>query len=271
MHTNFVNVAVFAPYVRGLLVGAENLSELYLPANVTIGKYAFKGCNTLSSLVLSKDVKTISDHAFYGCKQMTVYTDATSAEDAGWSDRWNSSYRPVVWGCTLSADKTYVVSVTMTENTFGNAYAKFGFKAPEKGELRATGWSTTEGGAVEYTPENVANAPVGTTLYPVWGQYKPVILFVHSESFDEYEGYTPLVKAEVNAEGKYTAETLSAPEGSGYGFGGYYADALYTQAYSFEEAVITKDVIIYVKWLTPEEVEASKDSSSEENSENAAE
>ena len=242
--------------------GAESLYELHIPANVTVGKYAFKGCNTLTSLVLSKDVKSISDHAFYGCKQMTIYTDATSTEEAGWSDRWNSSYRPIVWGCTLSEDKTYVVSVTVTANTFGNEQAKFGFKAPEKGTQRAVGWATSEGGAVVYAVEDIAKAPVGTTLYPVWGEYKAVILFVHNVEFEEYSDYTLLTKAEVNVEGKYTGGKLVSPDGSGYKFGGYFADAGYTKEYSFEDKVITKDMVIYVKWLTPEEAAASDENSS---------
>jgi hypothetical protein len=246
--------------------GAEGLTELYIPANVTVGKYAFKGCEALTSLVLSKDVKSISDHAFYGCKQMTVYTDAVNAESAGWSDRWNSSYRPVVWGCTLSEDKTYVVSVKVTESTFGNVKAKFGFKAPEKDGQRAIGWATTEGGEIAYAIEDIATVPVGTTIYPVWGEYKPVILFVHNVEFKEYADYTLLTKAEVNAEGKYEGTALSAPAESGYVFGGYYADSKYEKAYSFEEKVITRDVIIYVKWLTPEEAESMAGDSSEENS-----
>ena len=251
--------------------GAESLYELYIPSNVTVGKYAFKGSNALTSLVLSKDVKSISDHAFYGCKQMTVYTDATSAQEAGWSDRFNSGYRPIVWGCTLSEDKTYVVSITVTEKTFENVKANFGFKAPEKDGQRAIGWATTESGEVAYTPENIASAPIGTTLYPVWGEYKPVILFVHNFDFEEYENYVLLTKAEVNDEGKYIGEDPIAPDGSGYQFGGYYADAGYTREYSFEDTEITKDVIVYVKWLTPEEVESlgEQNSSSDESFESS--
>lgn len=244
--------------------GAEGLTELHIPANVTVGKYAFKGAHSLTSLVLSKDVKSIGDHAFYGCKQMTVYTDATSAEAAGWSDRWNSSYRPVVWGCTLSDDSMYVVSITVTEDTFSNVNAKFGFKAPEKDGQRAIGWATAQGGEVVYAVEDIASVPVGTTLYPVWGAYKPVIHFVHNVEFKEYTDYTLLTKAEVNADGTYAGAALVAPEGSDYVFGGYYADTKYERSYSFEGKIITRDVIVYVRWLTPEEAEALGGNSSED-------
>ena len=248
--------------------GAENLYSVSIPSGVTIGKYAFKGANALTSLVLSKDVKSIGDHAFYGCKQMTIYTDATSAEEAGWSNRFNSSYRPVVWGCVLSEDKTYVVSVTIGENTLSNVQAKLGFKAPEKdnGAQRAIGWATTEGGEVVYAIDDIVNVPVGTTLYPVWAAYEPVISFVHNVDFKEYADYVPLTETKVPEDGIYGALALQAPVESEYVFGGYYADSLFTKEFIFKDNPITKDTIVYVRWLTLEEWEAMQQGSDSEES-----
>lgn len=131
-----------------------------------VGKYAFKGCNQLVSLVLKSEIKAIGAHAFYGCKDMTVYTDAESIRGE-WQKYWNSSYRPVVWGCVLSEDKTYVVSVTVTEDTFQNE--KTGeFGSPEREGYRFVGWATSEGGEAVYTAAQIVEAPVGTTLYAVW-------------------------------------------------------------------------------------------------------
>ena len=248
--------------------GAESLYTLSLPTNVTGGKYAFKGTSSLASLVLSKDVKFISDHAFYGAKQLTVYTDATDAESAGWSDRWNSSHRPVVWGCVLSDDGAYVLSVTIRENTLANVNAKFGFKAPEKdnGAQRAIGWATTEGGEVVYAIGDIVSVPVGTTLYPVYETYNPTLLFVHNVTFEDSD-YQALSKVELEAGEVYEAPVLVAPKDSGYVFGGYYADASFTKEVVFVGNPIYKDKLIYVRWLTIEEWEAmQEDSSSEEGS-----
>jgi uncharacterized repeat protein (TIGR02543 family) len=100
---------------------------------------------------------------------MTIYTDQTS-EKSQWAERFNSSFRPVVWGCVLSEDNTYVVSVTITENTFSNENSKNGFAAPERDGYVFAGWATEENGAVVYSAADVAKASQGETLYAVWTQ-----------------------------------------------------------------------------------------------------
>lgn len=237
---------------------AKSLYEVYLPANVTVGKYAFMGCSSLSSLTLSKDVKTLSDHAFYGCKQMTVYTDAKSTKDAGWSDKWNSSNRPVIWGCELSADGKRVVSVTITANTFSNVNAKTTVTPAENGAERVIGWATSENGEIVYAPNAIGNAPVGTKLYPVWGTFNPILTFKHSYEFSDYQDYELVKSVEVTYGESYAVTDLQAPENSGYGFAGYYLDANYTKQLTAEELSakkIYRDTTIYVKWYTPEEME----------------
>lgn len=229
--------------------GLENLSSLSLPANVNVGKYAFKGCASLKSLVLSSDVGLIADHAFYGCKNMTVYTDVVSEAEANWSDRWNSSYRPVVWGCTLSEDKAYVISVPVTEGTVTNFNTKFAqqnvVNAPEKEGYRASGWATEPDGELVYQIKEIVNVPVGTTLYPVWRPYLPKLTFVYGgfdcdptemtigygETYEEPDDFTPPQK---NA----TIE-------------GFYKDAAMTIPFDFTQEIY-RDKIIYVKWLVVE-------------------
>lgn len=147
--------------------GNAKLRALHIPENVqNIGRYAFKGCNQLTSLVLKSEIEKIGAHAFYGCKVMTVYTDATSIKGE-WDKYWNSSYRPTVWGCILSEDKTYVTSVTITEETIQNE--KIGeFGAPERSGYRFVGWATEENGEAVYSAAQIVEVPIGTTLYAVW-------------------------------------------------------------------------------------------------------
>ncbi|MBO4572542.1 MAG: leucine-rich repeat protein [Clostridia bacterium] len=154
--------------------GMEGVTELSIPASVKrIGNYAFKGMANISSIVIPASVEEMGVHAFYGAKSATFYTNAAENQ-GGWSERWNSSFRPTVWGCTLSDDNTYVVSVTVGEKTFTNNYVFIDtkeqnlFSAPERSGYEFAGWATTENGEAVYTAEDVVNAPIGTTLYAIW-------------------------------------------------------------------------------------------------------
>ena len=147
--------------------GLEKVEKLTIPAKVTVGKYAFKGCSSVTSLLLKKDT-AVNDYAFYGCSSMTVYTDAASKEDVAWGNRWNISYLPVVWGCTLSEDGSYVVSVTIQDTTLGNKNTGKVFTAPQREGYTFLGWKTQGSDKVEYTASEIVSAPVNTTLYAVW-------------------------------------------------------------------------------------------------------
>jgi uncharacterized repeat protein (TIGR02543 family) len=139
---------------------------LQLPKSVKeIGMYAFKGFDELTSLTLSKDIEYIGGFAFYGNKQITIYTDATA--DNGWEARWNSNYRPVVWGCELSADGKYVVSVQVTEDTLLYTEADGGIVAPEREGYTFSGW-IVEGTQTRYNANELQNVPVGTKLIADW-------------------------------------------------------------------------------------------------------
>lgn len=161
--------------------GAESLVRLVLPENiVTVGKYAFKGASSLTSVLLKanamvdgQSVATVVEaNAFYGCNLMTVYTDAVKTADgklpASWHYRWNSGYRPVVWGCILQTDEngSYVHSVTIDAQTLDNVKAAGGFAAPERTGFTFDGWKTQDG--TTYTAAEIVDVPVGTTLYAVW-------------------------------------------------------------------------------------------------------
>ncbi len=154
--------------------GITKPASLVLPTTVTsIGKYAFKGWNGLTSLVLSKNIKEIGAHAFYGCKNMTIYTDAESILGK-WNVRFNSSYRPVIWGCTLSDDGSYVYSLKIDVETFLNTNAKGGITAPQREGYVFGGWSEEEGSDVRIN-YSILEAPIGKTLYVIWNPEESVI------------------------------------------------------------------------------------------------
>lgn len=154
--------------------GLKKLTYLAIPESVKIiGNYAFKGLTRIRSFVIPATVESVGMHAFYGAKKATIFSDAAT-ESGDWNTRWNSSFRPVVWGCEVSEDGAYVVSIAVTDSTFTNTYVFYDekennvFTAPRRKGYTFTGWATEEGGAVVYAADKITEAPVGTTLYAVW-------------------------------------------------------------------------------------------------------
>lgn len=159
----------------------RNLTRLYLPSSLKkIGEQAFRSCTGLLSALLPSSLEEVGAHAFYMCIQLTVYSDAQSMPES-WDARWNSSFRPVMLGCTLSEDGSYVVSITINENLMlnverlsqsGDSAPVLGnnkFSAPSRVGYNFVGWTTQEGGTTaEITNNDIASLPEGTTLYTVW-------------------------------------------------------------------------------------------------------
>ena len=151
--------------------GVEKPTSLVLPATLRqIGMYAFKGWSELTSLVIPSTVEVMEEHAFYGCYKATIYTDLTP-EQVNWDIRWNSSYRPVVFGAVISEDKGYVEKLTITEKTFANLRADSNLSAPTCEGYEFKGWALEENGTKKYEANEIQTLPVGTQLYALW---KPI-------------------------------------------------------------------------------------------------
>ena len=99
---------------------------------------------------------------------LTIYVETPNGL-SNWYISDNSSYNTFNWNsdeflvtrdCTLSEDKTYVVSISGTGQNLNTPYRQgytFG------------GWSLTEGGTTaDYTAANVNTASGGATLYVIW-------------------------------------------------------------------------------------------------------
>lgn len=153
---------------KAAFLGCESLVNLALPGSlVTIGDHAFRGIWSDGSIALPASVIDVGSHAFYGNTSLTVYAEGDSNCSEYWT-LWNSSWRPVIYGCTLSSDKSYVISVVKQENNVTNAHALGGISAPERSGYTFLGWATSEGGSVVYTAAEIASVANGTTLYAVW-------------------------------------------------------------------------------------------------------
>jgi hypothetical protein len=142
-------------------------STFALPAGsqlTTIGDYAF-GNNNLTRIVLPSSITNIGVGAFNGNDSLTIYTERTSRPST-WNVNWNNSNRPVVWGCTLSSNKTYVISFSKTSSNPSNTSAANGITNPFRKDYNFGGWYTTSDfSGTQYM--DLATAPNGI-LYAKW-------------------------------------------------------------------------------------------------------
>ena len=153
---------------QAAFLGCASLVNLELPGSLTtIGDHAFRGMLSDGSLALPASVIDVGSHAFYGNTSLTIYAESDPNCSEYWT-YWNSSWRPVIYGCTLSPDKSYVVSVVKQENNITNAPASGGISAPERSGYTFLGWATSEDGDVVYTAADIASVKNGTTLYAKW-------------------------------------------------------------------------------------------------------
>jgi uncharacterized repeat protein (TIGR02543 family) len=92
-------------------------------------------------------------------------------DEIKWNSRWNSLYRPVVFGCTLSQDGRYVTALTLTEETFLYQEARSGLYDPKREGYTFAGWSATVAGEKKvYTTAELTQLPVGTVLTAEWSE-----------------------------------------------------------------------------------------------------
>ena len=147
--------------------GCKAVRKLQLPGTLhTVGDYAFRGMAKLTAVMIPESLVNIGKHAFYG-NQATFYAECDSIP-TGWSDRWNSSYRPVIFGVTLSDDNSYVESFTKNGAKILNLSDRVSITEPSRKGYTFLGWATAPNGAAVYGADAVVGAPDGTVLYSVW-------------------------------------------------------------------------------------------------------
>jgi len=156
---------------RYAFYGCTEVQEIMIPASVkTIGDYAFRGCTKVDAVILPETIDVIGKHAFYGLNKASFFCESDTIRPY-WNERWNSSYRTVFWGCTLSEDGSYVVAITAGETMIDNMNAPDSSLTPEREGYFLDGWATEAGSDdVAFTSWNLIAAPEGTVLYAVWKQ-----------------------------------------------------------------------------------------------------
>ena len=125
--------------------GCTALENIRMPATLTeIGRYAFRGDAALKSVTLGAVLERVGLNAFYGCHALTVYAEA-AAPGESWDGLWNSSFRPVFWGCTL---REGAVSEVPGAGSSENGEALNGVFAPFRPGYVFGGWSRNGGEAI---------------------------------------------------------------------------------------------------------------------------
>ena len=82
---------------------------------------------------------------------------------------WNSSYRPVVWGCTLSGTKDHVYSVTIGNGSVINKNDSNVISMPYREGFSFDGWSTNPNAtSPSYGADGVLAVKNGSVLYAIW-------------------------------------------------------------------------------------------------------
>ena len=107
----------------------ESLKTISLSSKIKeIGVYAFQGCKSLESINLPLSLRTVQQHAFYECENLTIYTSMAN-KPADWHNRFNSSYRPILWDSELDENNT-VISISVSSDTLNYKNALNGMNAP---------------------------------------------------------------------------------------------------------------------------------------------
>ena len=150
-------------------LGDYNLRSLILPDMLEyLGRQAFRGCTNLTYVALGDGIDMIDEHAFYNCTDLTIYLEGEAAPEA-WGTRWNSSYRPVVTGCVLSEDGSYVIYISTVEGGVLNLNQTNVVSDPVREGYTFGGWgSSSTAKTPSYTSDTISEAEAGRKLYAIW-------------------------------------------------------------------------------------------------------
>lgn len=209
-----------------------------------INGYAFQQCYNLESLTIPSTVTNVSSGILSFGERLTVYTDL-DRDPSTWDNYWNYSdwisiERPVIWGCELSADKSYVVSFTKTSASITKPNAVNGISAPSREGYVFGGWYKNDdftGTAI--AAENIATAENNVTYYAKWIPDCDVVFDFNGGASTNYVISIP--------NGVKIDEPIEQPNKAGYVFKYWALSTNLNQEYNWN-AEITNNIVIEAVW-----------------------
>lgn len=209
-----------------------------------INGYAFQQCYNLESLTIPSTVTNVSSGILSFGERLTVYTDL-DRDPSTWDNYWNYSdwisiERPVIWGCELSADKSYVVSFTKTSASITKPNAVNGISAPSREGYVFGGWYKNDdftGTAI--AAENIATAENNVTYYAKWILNCDVVFDFNGGASTNYVISIP--------NGVKIDEPIEQPNKAGYVFKYWALSTNLNQEYNWNTE-ITNNIVIEAVW-----------------------
>lgn len=209
-----------------------------------INGYAFQQCYNLESLTIPSTVTNVSSGILSFGERLTVYTDL-DRDPSTWDNYWNYSdwisiERPVIWGCELSADKSYVVSFTKTSASITKPNAVNGISAPSREGYVFGGWYKNDdftGTAI--AAENIATAENNVTYYAKWIPDCDVVFDFNGGASTNYVISIP--------NGVKIDESIEQPNKAGYVFKYWALSTNLNQEYNWNTE-ITNNIVIEAVW-----------------------
>ena len=116
-------------------------------------------------MIIPETLGNVGAHAFYGCRGLTLYIESATLPE-GFNARWNSSYRPAVYGVKHDGDR--VVSFTYSKDRVENLDGTYRLSDPSSDGYVFAGWATEPDGDAVYTSATVTDAGDGTVLYAIY-------------------------------------------------------------------------------------------------------